>query len=416
MADIRPEGIDQTTGQQRQVEDGDSVVGNIGNEISLGISQGTDYSGDSPRVVAQFPWTNGSALSTPASAPGSNGAACQFSPNGEFLAVGQTSADPRLFIYQRTGTTFNYLDTQPDTQPTVGVTNDVDWTQNGEFLAVSNGQSVAGATFSVYQRDGAAFTKISDPATHPRSFNSSAGTAGVAWSKNGEYLAVGFNVSPYLLFYERNGTTLTLLDAPASTPYNGFVITSHTVDWSPDGKFFAYTYGETSGQDGLFIYENDGTGPGNFTLLSEPSTIDGDAVCVKFSPNGEFLAVGTQGVTSTSLNIYQISGSTFTRVPNPDGVLPFASPRGFSWSQDSQYLVAGSERVRVYQRNGTTFTFVPSSDYNNSGNEFGVSLSSDGQFLAMAHGGSPNITIRQTGSSQPSSGVVVARGIKRAGT
>ena len=54
MADIKPIGIDQTTGQQRPVADGDTV--NVGNEIEIAIKRVGDYSGGSNQVQVLYPW------------------------------------------------------------------------------------------------------------------------------------------------------------------------------------------------------------------------------------------------------------------------------------------------------------------------------------------------------------------------
>ena len=57
MANMKPIGIDQTTGQQRLVGSSDSVVGNLGDEIEIAVTWTADFSGNlGPNVQVLFPW------------------------------------------------------------------------------------------------------------------------------------------------------------------------------------------------------------------------------------------------------------------------------------------------------------------------------------------------------------------------
>jgi len=178
MADMKPLGIDQTTGQQRSVESNDSIVNNLGNQTELAITQTRDFSGNlRNNVRVLFPWSNPTKLDNPATLPTNGGVGCAWSPNNEFLAVSHTDA-PRLTIYQRTGRTFNKL-ANPGALPSGSNALGLAWSHSGEFLAVANGPA-SSPSILIYQRSGSTFTKLIDPSTLP------AGTGSdVDWSSKG---------------------------------------------------------------------------------------------------------------------------------------------------------------------------------------------------------------------------------------
>jgi WD40 repeat protein len=75
--------------------------------------------------------------------------------------------------------------------------------------------------------------KLADPATLPTGYG-----YGVAWSPNGEFLAVAHVNSPYITIYQRSGTTFTKLADPATLPTNH----GYGVAWSPNGEFLAVAH------------------------------------------------------------------------------------------------------------------------------------------------------------------------------
>jgi len=66
MADMKPIGIDQTTGQQRAVEDDDSLVDNLGNQIQLAITNVGDFSSNTRNNTrAVYQWNAPEKITSP---------------------------------------------------------------------------------------------------------------------------------------------------------------------------------------------------------------------------------------------------------------------------------------------------------------------------------------------------------------
>jgi WD40 repeat protein len=406
MADIKPKGIDQTTGQERTVETTDSLVGNIGDEIEIAITQVYDFSGNvRNNVQVLFPWGAPQKLNEPASAPGINAHTPSWSPNGEFLAVTAGNA-PRLSIYQRTGQTLNRL-TDPTTIPGSGSSAyGGDWSPDGEFFSIAASTS---PFIYIYQRDGSTLTKLPDPASLPQG-----GIFGpndsVRFAPNGEFLAVGVHsAAPFLMLYQRDGTTFTKLPDPASAPQTS----ARAVAWSPNGEFLAAT---SVLAPYLHIYQREGT---TFTRLPDPASLPPtiasfDPASLDFSPNSEFLAYGASGNASHKpLFIYQRSGTTFSLLADPASLPPNGSVLGVAWSPNGKFLAtfySGSPGMFIYERDGTTFTKLadPASIPFVSGIQ-GGEWSPNQEFLpAIDVGGF--INLYQTGLTMPNSGIVTIQG------
>lgn len=100
------------------------------------------------------------------------------------------------------------------------------------------------------------------------------------------------------------------------------------------------------------------------TLLANVGTLPTDVAAVtKWSPNGEFLAVGS--LSAPFLDIYQYSLVTgFTKLADPS-TLPVGRVGDLTWSPCGDFLVCGNTApwpatptpaVTIYQRSGNTFT------------------------------------------------------------
>jgi Tol biopolymer transport system component len=395
--DIKPIGIDQTTGQQRTLNGADNVTNNIGNTVELFVSQIGDYSNLANNLQTLYPWGSGQKLSNPTTLPNGDGFGPSWSPNGEYLAVGFNGSSPYFYVYQRTGTTLNKL-SDPSTVPG-GNGFETAWSPDGQFLAVCH---AASPFFSIYQRDGNTFTKLPDPASLPPS-----GSQGrvPAWSPNGEFLVItSTTIGPYLHIYQRNDTTFTRLDDPTTLPSGQ----GNGADWSPDGRFFAI--GHTNSPY-MGIYER--TGSTEFTRLTDPTSLPtGSGGQTAWSPDGNFLAVAHG--TSPYLSIYLRTGTSstsFVRLDDPSS-LPTGDGLGAAWSPNGEYLYishVNSPYITGYQRNGSTFTAISSLDTLPTGTGRWVEFSNDSQFLAVGHTTSPYLSVYQTATSLPDSGVVIAQ-------
>lgn len=125
------------------------------------------------------------------------------------------------------------------------------------------------------------------------------------------------------------------------------------------------------------------------SLLTSPGIIPSNGANVaKWSPNGEFLAVGINGGTSTQgLYIYQRSGTTLTYIP----LLSYPNRLVFdvAWSACGDFLAAvgsASPYIALWQRVGNQFNQLstPSSVPGATVSNAAIAFSPDSDFLAFA--------------------------------
>lgn len=353
-------------------------------DIDLVFSEPNDYTENkSVRATTQFPWTTPTRISPPTTAGGS-GRDVAWSPNGEFLAVGN-GATPYLEIFQKIGNTFLRL---ADPSSGVGGGNySLAWSPCGIYLAVGHRN---GDILTIYKRSGNTFTKLSVVASPP---TASSWCFGAAFSESGEFLAVAFDLSPFVHIYRRAGDVFTKLTNPATLPTGA----GYAVGWSPDGRFLAVGHDTTP-----FISVYERTALDTFTKISNPATLPASTVnSVQWSPDGKYLAVGHY--TTPFLTVYSRSGTTLTKLTNPSS-LPASTVTGVSWSPNGKILALrhnSSPYLTLYNFDAgsfsaplTTVTNPPVAASQNDKCRF----SNDGQYLAVTEAASQTINVYQTGS------------------
>lgn len=238
------------------------------------------------------------------------------------------------------------------------------WSPNGDFLAVAHFTTPG---FSVYQRAGAVFTKISNPAKLPVVATGPGGVGcnSVAWSADGTLLAVGCMVAPYFLLYQLSGTTLTLVAAAATS----FTVSSanatigatytdaSTNVWTVLGTIAAgtnlYCSGSGTAPTSGVLTKTSGTGDATITfsvvLAVMASIPPGQVFGVAFSKNGIWLALAH--ANSPFLTIYSVSGTALTKQTDPI-TLPTGQGNGIAFSPTTQFLaeaVALTPFVNTYE-------------------------------------------------------------------
>jgi WD40 repeat protein len=248
----------------------------------------------------------------------------------------------------------------------------VDWHPNGVTLAIGGfGPAAANSGFAtttetrIYNFDGSNLLPVTGQGAGASSLIKT-----VAWSPNGNYLAIGgqdlksgggFLNNDQLRIYSFNGSTLTTV---TSQPYGppGLVGGGEiaALAWSPDGTRLALT-GVTAAAVGGFasafdtrVYGFDGT---NLTALAGDNIfVGGDYTGrgIAWDPSGTFLIVG--GGTGTGFKgLYLFTGSSLIRVayPNPDTRIFDAD-----WRPDGKFIVqaentggSGGNNLLVYKLN-----------------------------------------------------------------
>lgn len=146
-----------------------------------------------------------------------------WSPDGKFIAA--IGASPFLKIYQRSDLVFS--DIAGIVQPSSSCRS-VAWSPNGQYLTVTLSSS---PYIETYKRSGTTFTKLANPSVLP-----SSDCMGAAWSNSGELLAVIVNsATPSVVLYRRTGDTFSQLSY-----YSGFnFANTKAIQFSPDDDFLS---------------------------------------------------------------------------------------------------------------------------------------------------------------------------------
>lgn len=131
---------------------------------------------------------------------------------------------------------------------------------------------------------------------------------------------------------------------------------------------------------------------------------------LKWSPNGEFLAIGSG--SSPFILIYQMLNGVLTQLPNP-GTIPAGAVNDISWSPCGDFLACANSvfsgaRITIYQRSGNFFSkladplTLPPSDCAK------IAFSPNSDFLSVFYLGGGGVGVklyqRGTGNSVTSTG------------
>ena len=399
-------------------------------------------------------------------------ASLKFSPDGQFLAAGDASTN-NISIFERAGTTFNSI-TAPDVTPGFTLGASVDWSQDGNYLAIGF-QDVLVGGFLWYKRTGSKFNLLPPPATVPGEI-----VSGVAWNKDAEFLACSilhtgtslylyqrqrgaisyyqftFSGSPTIVagnVYTNSGNTFTTILAQAGillcTGNGSPILPGGTLTLSSGSGSSTVTYtlaawsapadilnsitisatmpaGTANGccwsPDGQYlivtssstpfvqVYQRDDT---TLSLLSSPVSLPpGACSACAISPDQSMLALGSS--TSPYIALYSFSSGSLTALSAPS-TTPAGTVNGLSWSPNGLYLAVsftGSPYILVYERSGTTLTAIAAPSVLPTSNAYGIDWSPDGQFLAVGVGSTPYLYVYQTATPTfPSKGLLWVRGL-----
>lgn len=206
---------------------------------------------------------------------------------------------------------------------------------SGKYVVVGGGSSPF--------MEGYLFTNVLTKLTNPAGAQIPAGTVGgLAFSHQGDYLAVLSGTTPYLqVMPVTDGQTTiwgTYASNPASLPGAGpATLGGHGVSWRPQGDWIACAL---AGGDNLYVIPFDRT-TGTFGSAStmgagKPS---GNGNACAWSPCGNFLAVA--GTATPYLNIYAYSASTgidSSAVLTFDGSNPGGQCNDVVWSPNGEWI------------------------------------------------------------------------------
>jgi WD40 repeat protein len=301
-----------------------------------------------------------------------------WSPDGNFLAVGGSSptSGKELQIYRLTGSSLSSV-VQIDYGEAI---YSVNWSPDGRFLAIGGGNPTGGNEVRVYSFTGSSLSLVAQIYYGSTIFDA---IYSVNWSPDGHFLAIGGRkIGSYyeVQIYRFTGSSFSFV---TQINYSSTYRWWFSVDWSPDGRFLAIGRGYLEGgeQYAVQIYSFNGTS------LSLVDQVDyGFTICsVNWSPDGRFLAVGgNDPMGSDGIKIYRFAGSSLSLAAHTNyGSFLYS----VNWSSDGRYLAVGGafqasgNEVQVYSFNGYALSSVAQSNYGDY--VFSVNWSPDGRYLAI---------------------------------
>lgn len=353
---------------------------------------------------------------TPVSAPtgsGQNPTALAFSPNGEWLAQGNSFGSGGIFLrIWRVSGAGTIKQTDPSTQPT-GAVLDLDWSPDSQFLAVAHTTT---PFITVYQRIDSTFTKLTDPSTLP-----TGNGQGCAWSPNGQNLVFCHTVASSISIrgYSLTGAPGTPVigggGALPSQPGSPSTIrTAHQPTWHPSGRWVACSRNHTS--DALDWWRVTVT---TYTKVAAKNSF-GNAVA--WSPDGRLMASSANNAGASRhirIHIWDEDAETFT-LDTDYGTVNDALH--LSWHPSGRYLFTcrnnTTNQIRLYERSLDGLTFTQRSEWSSpqpamtSASDLHVSPG-DGHYVALSPnynaGGLPMILYLPTNEDNPDNAIAFMR-------
>lgn len=346
------------------------------------------------------------ALSNPATLPASTVYSVAFNTYGNSVATGGATT-PFINIYNRSSDTFTKL-TNPATLPTATV-NSIAWNNDSSILGVASGASLycynrysdtfvqavnqtqgSGAKSIAWNGDSSQIYAVGAGSTSVRSFysyyksgntltltsnvsnpdNNILGTpfSGVSFFANTNTLLTTYYMTPGLASYTVSGNTFTnqnmwgrstssnvLPFLGNTSSVNNSIAGAYplvTLAISPNGQYIVTSAtGAASTQNIQFIKRNSDT---SFSILTQPTAPAGTNIAYNVAFNPQSTSVALSSAASTFVYIYNISGSTVTKLANPASLPPSAT-YSCSWNSDGTSLAVGPI---IYNRSGDTFSNI----------------------------------------------------------
>src|SRR5579872_3708747 len=265
-----------------------------------------------------------------------------WSPDGNYLAVGgQDVFGGALYLYGFDRD--NQILSQLQSIKTNGAVNQASWSLDGKYLAAA---SDVLNTLNMYK-----FDEVAQNLTSVTFLSTSSTTNSVAWSPDDNYLAVGTVINNgaalYLYSFNRSNNTLTLLGS--FNPDGGAGTSIAAVAWSPDGQYLAV--GGTLNTNAVVVYSFN---PNNSSVLTSLTAISiagaNTPFALTWSPDGAYLVVGGSFTASKALFLYKFDRGS-NQLLLQQSINPYTGSQNFinaiAWSPDGQYLAIGESLTNL---------------------------------------------------------------------
>jgi len=262
-----------------------------------------------------------------------------------------------------------------------------DWCPQSEFIAIGGMQGTDGSYLGVYRFDGTSLALTASSVVNNQIIRS------VAFSPDGESLAVATDASSgddELFVYSFDQMALNVNERLNLVDSIETGFKTNSVAWSPNGRFIAFGTDSISTDSEVKVYRFDGIDFSTDPIGS--AQIGDDVTAVAFSPDGKFLAV----VYSTSIQIFSFDptkeGNALTSKAT-DSATATINFKSFAWSPIacSKYFIVAAGHgapgpIELFEYDGaTTITSLDQADHPNVN---GVIWSPNGKYVLVC--GSPD--------------------------
>ena len=383
--------------------------------------------GGGPRGFPMVPWSAPTPIAQPATIPVGTTSSVAWSPNGQFLALGNTGTGIAIQLFRRFNNILNNVTSRAGAP--VDAALGVAWSPNGQYLVCIRGTS---PYHTILQRSGDNFVALNNAGYI---LPSTTGVGGVAWSQDGQFLAFAMTASPYVkvlqksLAYPANAVANyhsvngQLVANNSWQAINFEVLDTDNMSAVATGAGWQFTVPRSGGYK---IAAGIAFAAGTYTGITLALYVN--AALYRVLDNSNFNNNGASGSTwaflfagaTVQIKVYQNSGANenlttnsydnfisivedgcftelpkFTALSNP-GTLPGIGGTCCAWTSDSQFLAVGSiltPFIQTYQMVGTTITGLSAPSTLPNGQVNGCAWSPDGNFLALAVNVSPYIQI-----------------------
>ena len=286
-----------------------------------------------------------------------------WSPDGRFFVTGEEANNIELFELRDNNLVL--LDRYAHNSDA----NHVEWSPDGRYIVFGSAVSASGEFAVLEFKNEASLLKLSGEYEHPASVNE------VVWAPNGRYIAMGGNVSGGIEVNVCLVTDTGVTPNGSSRANFAHGASVQSVDWSPNSRYLAIG-ASPSGGFNVQVLDFEGDGAGANTLTSVATIAGAGTVArVRWSPNGQYLAVGdaTSGVA-----VYNFDGSSLTSVATGGST----AVQGLEWTQDGRYIFAGGgTTAEAFRFDETTLTSLATQTTAVAIRD--VSISTDGSLFSV---------------------------------